>query len=434
VACNARVRVLAALLVIGATACERAPRNALLITIDTLRADHVSAYGYARATTPEIDRFFARGTRFEVAISSAPCTIPSVKQLLRGSFESDATETIASELAARGFATAAVVSQHQFYKEPESYRRGFEHFDIQPQEQVDHHRMTARGAREVSDRALAWLARTPSERPYFLWLHYFDPHDPYLPPLEHRGFDAGNRSPRSGDRRSDLRREKRTRTERTRDAGYVFTPEDVAHLVNLYDGEIAYADAQIGRVLRYLDERGWTNETAVALTSDHGERLGREGHWDHCASLHDDELRVPLLMRVNGAPLAGRTIAAGPASTLDIAPTLLALIAGERAGPELWPVRDLRRAGEDRAVVALWRGSYALRSADWKLVASARAGETKLLHPASDPAEQRDRAAEQAEIAAELAHRAESARDLARRVQRANAPTLEALRALGYLE
>src|SRR5262245_40168861 len=200
-----------------AAGCGRAPRHALLITVDTLRADHVGGYGYARATTPELDAFFAGGTRFELALSSAPCTVPSIQQLLRGSFEAaEPGAAPISRLADRGFATAAIVSQHQFHKQLELYRRGFEHFDIQPRSQVDRHGMTARAAREVTDRALAWLAERPRGRPFFLWLHYFDPHDPYEPPPEHRGFDAGNRSPRSGDRRSDLKREKRTPGERAR--------------------------------------------------------------------------------------------------------------------------------------------------------------------------------------------------------------------------
>jgi arylsulfatase len=429
------IRALAAAsLALAAGGCERAPRNAVLLTIDTLRADHVSSYGYARATTPEIDRFFSRGSRFELALSSAPCTIPSVAQILRGSFETEAVEPIAEHLAAQRYATAAVVSQHQFHRDLDRYRSGFEHFDIQTPAEVDHHGLSARGAREVSDRALEWLETRPQDRPFFLWLHYFDPHDPYLPPPEHRGFDAGNRSPRSGDRRADLEREKRTPNESARDAGYVFTPEDVAHLVNLYDGEIAYVDAEIGRVLRWLDERGVTQTTAVALTSDHGERLGRENHWDHCASLHDDELRVPLFVRVNGAPLRGRTSMRGPASTLDLAPTLLALLAGHGSASERWPALDLRRIGADRLAIASWRGLLAVRGRDWKLLGPARGDAFALVHPATDPNESSDQTGSEAKLAASLVREAERASELAQRVERDHAREVEELRALGYLE
>jgi arylsulfatase len=421
------------LLALAALGCDAAPRSALLITVDTLRADHVSAYGYARATTPEIDRFFAQGTRFELAMSSAPCTVPSVKQLLRGSFD-DAAAPLAAALSERGFETAAVVSQHQFYKSADAYRRGFDVFDIQPRDQVDLHGMSARGAREVSDRALEWLAQRPADRPFFLWLHYFDPHDPYEPPREQRGFDAGNRSARSGDRRSDLKREKRTETERARDAGYIFSPEDVAHLVNLYDGEIAYADAQIGRVLRYFDKHGLTRTTAVALSSDHGERLGRENHWDHCASLHDDELRVPLLVRVNGSPLGGGRSVAAPASTLDLAPTLLSLLLEAEAEDARWPAQDLRRIAPQRLALAFWRGRIALRGRDWKLVGSARGESYALVEPAADPNEALDRAAAEPAIATSLRREAERASGLAQRVERVHAREVEELRALGYLE
>jgi len=422
------------LLAVAGAGCSRPAEDVVLITIDTLRADHVSSYGYSRATTPELDRFFASGTVFENAISSAPCTLPSVKQLLRGSFEADAeSQTLAERLHQRGFVTGAVVSQHQFYKQPDAYRRGFDRFDIQSLDEVDQHGMTPRTAREVSDRAIAWLDEIPSNRPFFLWLHYFDPHDPYEPPAKYRGFDAGNVSARSGDRRTDLEQEKRTTTERARDAGYIFTPKDVQHLINLYDGEILYADSEIGRVLAALDARGITSHALVVLTSDHGERLGRGGHWDHCASLGDEELRVPLFVRVNGGPLTGRARETGQASTLDVVPTLLALLGIPlEAGPAV--ARDLRKLPDRRTALAFWHGRWAARCADWKLIAGGGGAPPELYEVARDPLEERNLASRGDPAEQDLTRVIEPLAGLGQRIENENSLPIEELRSLGYLE
>ena len=158
--------------------CHREPAfgpHVVLISIDTLRADHVGLYGYARETTPNIDRFFRTGTVFENAMSSAPCTIPSVRQFLSGAFDlRPDRKTLPELLHDHGYTTAAIVSQHQFYRQPvDAYRRGFEHFDIQARDEVDHHGWTARRTKEVSDRAIEWLKENGQRKRFFLWLHYF---------------------------------------------------------------------------------------------------------------------------------------------------------------------------------------------------------------------------------------------------------------------
>ena len=134
--------------------------HVVLISIDTLRADHVGLYGYARDTTPHLDAYFGRGTVFENATSPAPCTIPAVRQYLSGGFDHVEERIVLAELLReRGYATAAVVSQQQFYRGLGVYQRGFEHFDIQAREEVNAHGWSARDARQVTDRALAWLDR-----------------------------------------------------------------------------------------------------------------------------------------------------------------------------------------------------------------------------------------------------------------------------------
>lgn len=131
----------------------------ILISIDTLRADHIGLYGYPRPTTPNLDRFFETRTVFDSAMSASPCAIPSVKQFLSGRFSPrNDRATLAEVLRDHGYRTAAVVSQHQFRLDaPEFYRRGFDSFDIQEAEEVDHHGMTTRTAAEISDRAITWM-------------------------------------------------------------------------------------------------------------------------------------------------------------------------------------------------------------------------------------------------------------------------------------
>jgi arylsulfatase len=433
---TSRARLASVLLALGVVlGCgpRAADSNLVLVSIDTLRADHLGAYGYERDTSPRLDAFFEPGTVFENATSSSPCTIPSVRQLLSGGFDvNEARAPLAEILERRGYATAAVVSQHQFHHALErDYARGFQHFDIQGEGELNHHRMTSRTADQVTDRALAWLAERDPERPFFLWLHYFDPHDPYEPPAAYRLWDRGRRSKRSGDRRTDLRTEKRTPEEPAPTAGYIFSPDDVAHLVDLYDGEIRFTDAEIGRVLDALEEGGLVEESVVAVIADHGEWLGENGLWDHCLTLREPELHVPLLIRSGGGPLAGRPRETRPASTVDLLPTLLGAL-GVPLPDGDYHGADLRSAPQDRVVFAFWQDLAVARSLEWKLLAAPEPAELHRI--ASDPRETRNLLAEEPARNAELTRQLESRRALRGQVARDLEDTLRHLRAIGYVE
>lgn len=427
--------VLAALLVgCGAPA----PRNAVLISVDTLRWDHVGLLGYERPTTPRLDAFFSDKTIFENAVSPAPCTLPALAQLLHGSYVPRPDRfSLAETLRVHGYATAAFVSQHQLRPDwhrggvgawlAEAAAEGFDVFDVQGAEEVDGHGMSARTAREVSTRALAWLEQV--REPFFLWLHYFDPHDPYEPPPRHRDFDRGNGSPRSGDRRLDLMRGRRP-GEPWFEAGRIFDARDVQHLVNLYDGEIQFADAQVGRVLDALVGRGLAASTVVVFVSDHGEWLGEGERWDHCQTLREVEIRVPFLWSVGGERLAGLGRVATPVSTVDLAPTLLAVLGIEHQ-PDAFDGVDLRRPPQARSVFADWRGATAARRGSWKLV--ARDAPVELFDLEGDGAERRNRLGEG------LAEESELARDLeafraSHPVAELHRDVLERLRGLGYID
>jgi arylsulfatase A-like enzyme len=364
------------------------PPNVVLVTIDTLRPDRMGVYGYSRETTPNIERFFAAGTRFERATSSAPCTIPSVQQILTGTLDQHGERpTLAQRLAEAGYETAAFVSQH-FFRLPKgpnpTFSRGFEVFDVQPWEGRDRHGMTRRTASEVSDRAIGWLRGGRGGTPFLLWLHYFDPHDPYDPPPEHDIYAEPAPFPlENGDWRAYL--------EDREDAP--FDERETAFLRNRYDAEIRYTDAQLGRVFDELERLGMIDDSLVVLTSDHGEWLGETGRWGHCFGLHETELRVPLLARLRGEALGGRLRDDSLVSTLDVVPTALA-VAGAPAAPELDGF-DLRALPESRHAVAVWQSELSVRDRDWKLVVDDELGAPVALYNlAADPEEQENRVGE----------------------------------------
>ncbi len=430
------------LALVAFASCQRASDpSVILISVDTLRADHMSLYGYGRATTPQLDRFFGRGTVFENAVSPSSCTLPSIPQLLAGSHTVSASQpTLAEILRDRGYETAAIVSQQQFdpqwharadrSKLAAEVRRGFTSFDLQGAEELDAHRMSMRNATGVTDRALAWLAANGDHERFFLWLHYLDPHDPYEPPASFRGFDRGNPSPRSGDRRQYLQAERQSPNEPWYRAGYVFDATDVAHFVNLYDGEILYADAEIGRVLDALDARGLTARTIVAFVSDHGENLGENDRWDHCQTLGEREIHVPLMVRDRGRPLAARARVASPVSTLDLAPTILSLLGmtpTPQAGAVVLGARD-----PARPVFAAWRGATAVRAGTFKLVSDADG--LALFDLAADPREQTNVLGAHPEVKRELVVALEAFGRASPLVESQNRNILEQLRALGYIE
>ncbi len=299
--------------------------NVLLVTLDTVRADHVGCYGDRAAETPALDRLAREGVRFAWASSPVPLTLPAHSSLLSGllpphhglrnngagSFPAE-TATLATALAAAGYRTAAFVGayvlDHRF-----GLARGFSTYDDRMERDASGG-VPEDGERRgdaVVDRALAWLtANAEGEggraHPFFLWVHLYDAHAPYDPPSPYRERHAGRP----------------------------------------YDGEIAFADAQLGRLLAALDRAGLAASTVVAAAADHGEALGEHGELTHGLLLYEPTLRVPLLLRAPGR-LAPRTVAT-PVSLVDLAPTLAAL-----AGHPLPALPGARLDGRDLSAALL---------------------------------------------------------------------------------
>lgn len=382
-----RLSMAALLLAIGAIACARAPKrpNVLLITIDTLRADHLGAYGYARPTSPKIDAFAARSTVFENAHSSASWTLPSLSSIhtsllstthgcwkISSRLEPEFT-TAAEILRDVGYDTA-MVACHIFLSAQYGLQQGFTHVDdelVRPPsdaaEAISSPGVTERGVRFLERKAAAG-----EDAPWFLWLHYFDPHDTYLP---HEGFSE---------------------------------TFGIVEEIDLYDGEIAFTDHYVGLVLQRLAELGLEDETIVVITSDHGEEFGEHGFKRHGYSLYQEAVRIPLVVRVPGAA-SGRVPEV--VGNVDVLPTLLeacgielksvqgATCAHELEGRSLLGAIRGTRALEPREVVAevRWHDGQDLRmvrDGAWKLIEDQSKDQTRdqsaLYDLGADPAEATD--------------------------------------------
>lgn len=349
-------------------------RHLLLVTVDTLRADRVGAYGDRSAETPAIDGLAARGTRFSNAFAVAPVTLPAHATLLTGRYPvrhaarhnglrlDAATPTLGETLSRAGFATAAFVAAFPLDRRF-GLDRGFAEYGDRMPRAPNGRLANERPGRVVVDEALAWLAQRGDER-IFLWVHLFEPHAPY------------------GD---------------ARDA----TPAAVR-----YAAEITEADRQIARLVGALGPR--QSSTLVVVTADHGEAFGEHGEVSHSVFVYDTTLRIPLVMAGPGVPAA---VVDAPVSQVDLVPTVLPMLgmaAFETDGVDL---TGLMAGGAlaERPIYAEsfaplldfgWSPLRAIREGGWKYIAAPR---PELYHVAADQAESRNRAGEAPEREARLA-------------------------------
>jgi len=376
-------RLLILSLVILTNACRAAPpapqpdaRNLIVFTIDTLRADRVGAYGYQPARTPGMDALASTGSVFTRAFAVAPITLTSHASMMTGRYPpghgarhngirvDPTVPTLAGALAGAGFATGAFVAAFPLDRRF-GLDRGFGVYGDRMPRGAPGHAVNERSAQSVADEAIAWLAQHRSSR-FFLWVHFFEPHAPYGDPRD--GRSAGAR----------------------------------------YDDEVAEADRQMRRVLDAAGEA--RRSTIVAVTGDHGEAFGEHGEIAHSIFVYDTTLRVPLI-------LAGPSIPAArvdePVSHVDLAPTFAALL-GVRSldadGVDLrpamsgvrLPTRELYAESFAPLLDFGWSPLRAIRADGWKLIEAPRA---ELYAVVQDPAEQHDRATEEAARAAALRDR-----------------------------
>ena len=421
----------------GEPLCEGC--NIVVVSIDTLRPDRMSAYGYPQETTPRVRSWFGDAGRMERAYSSAPCTVPSVKQFMTSSYHGG-FPTMAEAFGEQGYATAAIVSQHHL-RIGRGTARGFHHYDIQGLWERDAHSLSTRRAETIVNKAIHWLEQDGqrAER-FFLWLHHFDPHDPYHPPAPFRdGLTASSLVP-DGDRRAvQMKRWEAAPASERPEAWYlmdaIFSDADRAALLERYDAEIRYTDQQLGRLFDALERLQLTERTIVVLLSDHGERLGEDGAWDHCYTLADVEIRVPLLWKIPGVTLPASTRAL-PASTLDVFPTLLHLI-GDASGRKRLAGRSLLDPPDERVVVASWRDEMLAAMGSWKLLYThGDQGWTtdRLLRVAPDGATSEAPLADHAEVVRAIEAGMDAIPSLDVDLHSINEETLDQLRQLGYTQ
>jgi choline-sulfatase len=294
--------------------CRRPRPNVLLITIDTLRADHVGCYGYGPAYTPNIDALAAQGVRCDNAVSAAPITMPSHSSILTGLFPpahgvrdngtyalGDRAVTLAERMKAAGYETQAFVSAAVLNRRY-NLTQGFDGYDddLWTENAPKLFMIRDRKGTRTAERVLAWLGkweRRPGRPPFFAWVHLFDPHQPYDP-----------------------------------------DEIDSQRCALPYDAEIAGADRAVGMILDRLRRDGLLADTLVVLTADHGESLGEHKEKTHAIFVYDATMRVPLVWRFPRTFPAGR-VYRGPVRTVDIVPTVLGVLglpgASETQGVDL---------------------------------------------------------------------------------------------------
>jgi arylsulfatase A-like enzyme/Tfp pilus assembly protein PilF len=359
------------------SSAEEGPTSLLLVTFDTTRADRIGCYGYEDARTPRVDALAADGVRFANAYTPAPVTLPSHATLMTGLLPpehglrdngvaglGDELPTMAEVFRDNGYRTGAVIGA--FVLDARfGLARGFEHYE-------DNLALDGgaeeRHADAVATHAIRWLA-TVEDEPFLLWVHFFDPHATYAPP-----------------------------------------PEFAGRGTDPYDGEIAFVDRELGRVLDHLDDAGRLDSTLVVVTSDHGEALGDHGEPSHAAFVYRSTMSIPLVFQGPGVDEGGLVVDA-QAGLVDVLPTLIDLFdftppasfTGRSLAPALrgGELADAPVYGESEYVRRHygWSPLHSLRADGWTYV---RAPRPELYDLSVDPNEENDVAALHPERVAEF--------------------------------
>jgi choline-sulfatase len=296
----------------GVPAFAQTRPNLILISVDTLRQDHLGLYGYPRNTSPNVDELLRRGVWFSNASSNIPLTNPSFASLFTSRYphETGATRngvpmidarTLAEILKANGYATAAFLSNWPLKAKISNLQKGFDIYDdnfFKKRWLIFNNERDAKG---VTDLAAEWLDSGP-KRPFFLWAHYSEPHAPYV---SHRGYGFTSKGP---------------------------GPPEEQGRVDAYDSEIAYADHFIGELVKKIKSLGLDRDSLIVFMADHGEELGEKGYWGHGRYVYEGSIRVPL--GFSGPGIAVDRKVDNQVELLDLAPTMLAY-AGIPAGKDM---------------------------------------------------------------------------------------------------
>ena len=358
--------------------------NLVLVTLDTLRADRLPAYGYTGIATPALDAIAREGVRFANAATTVPFTLPAHSSIMTGVYPprhgvrenvgsvlASGVPTLAERLGGAGYATAGFVSA--FVLDGRwGIGRGFETYfdDFYPQALEHANLASARDGAETVAAATAWLDARPPGKPFFLWLHFYDAHDPYTPPEPFASRYPGRP----------------------------------------YEAEIAYVDELVGRFRGALAERGLLDSTALVVTGDHGEGLGDHREQFHGFFVYDSTVRIPLFLRLPGGELAGRTVETA-VSHVDLVPTFLELAGQPPAkGLDGTSLLAVAAAAFDPSRAVYSESLYPLLHYGWSPLRSLRSAGRKYIEApipelyalAEDPGEARNVIRAERRAAAEL--------------------------------
>jgi tetratricopeptide (TPR) repeat protein len=396
------------------TSCTRAkpplavqhPRLIVLVTIDTLRADRLGAYGSTAGLTPNLDRFAEHAVRFAGAVTQVPLTLPAHATILTGlhparhgirtndGFQLADVHTLAEVLQARGYATGAFIGGYPL-RASSGLVRGFDRYD---DDFLKQSAIVERRADEVVNAVMAWVDAHRSQL-VFVWLHLFDPHSPYTPPA----------------------------------------PFATKYASSPYDGEIAYTDAALGRFFEQLERRGLLEAAAAIVVADHGESLGEHGERTHGTFLYDATIHVPLLVKW---PSAQSHVVDAPVETADLAPTIAAMAGASLPavdGQSLLPLVGGAAGDPDRPAYAEsyyqnvllgWSPLRAVRTRRWKFIDAPR---PELYDLEDDPAERLNRVDTRGALAAGLQRALPAVSEHATASTASGGESAERLRALGYV-
>jgi arylsulfatase A-like enzyme/Tfp pilus assembly protein PilF len=360
------------------------PPNVLLITLDTTRADRLGCYGYALALTPTLDALAAEGVLFERACTPAPLTLPSHASMMTGLYPpehglvsngrgrlDENIPTLAESLRDAGYDTAGFIGSFVLHSKF-GLQQGFASYDddMTNTRPTEHGLHRQRDGVQVVDSALAWLTQRRT-KPFFCWVHLYDPHNPYLAHADE-----------FGDRFQD----------------------------RPYDGEIAYVDRQVQRLVKHLDSNQFRERTLVVVVGDHGENLGEHDEEEHSLTLYDSVLHVPWIWAGYGASAKGRRVPQ-PVSLVDLRPTILEAVGLRDRGPTSGrslvaalsgkniAAGNCYSATDDPLLEHGWSPLRSLTTAGWKYI---RSPEVELYDLLSDPQEALNLAAARPEQVQEL--------------------------------
>lgn len=445
----------------GCTQSAEPPPNILLISIDSLRSDHLGSYGYGRDTSPNLDALARGGARFETALAPSPWTLPSHVTLLTGRHPAahgvnnpdrklaESIPTLAEELHAAGYATAAFVSG-PYLRTAYAYDRGFDLYDQSLAAVSPGKSRTGISSPQLIDNLLRWIGQEKgeaAEKPFFAFLHLWDVHYDFAPPPPWDShFDPDYTGTRDGAGIEGLAPDLPAR--------------DLEHIVALYDGEIRFTDEELGRLFSALKARGLFENTIIIVTADHGEEFFEHGRIGHAITLFDESLRVPLIVHHPRSIDPGMVLD-GQVRLMDVAPTVLGLAGlppGDIGMPAGAPIesRDLSPwlrgdlfAGRFPELVSfpenrVWgKGRTAVRTAGDKLIRENGIDYFEIFDLDNDPTEMSRRTGDGDDLAATLWELLQLEKSFAdwRETAEVEAPKMEVkgrlraqLEALGYID